>query len=289
MIETPPRKRGGFFCCGETRLEWKGCIVDLNHKAAEELAEMAVWTEDSLGYTREHDQQKLSWLLETVRAEVKLEDALLALPLGEHLGSEGRAAQGKAMPKEQRVADMATTVLTRQAEARAERTGEPIEEALKAILETEAGRQLRELRDGPHRDQSAERWQQDMARKRSRERARERSEKEKRERQAAAWERFVRMEQRELELRKEGQLAGLLGEPLPGEPPAALERLASEDRRQAREGLVALMSGGKVSYKRLDELSPDDMPARIAANRARMGWLKERWDAWSGRGEEGTL
>ena len=58
--------------------------------------------------------------------------------------------------------------------------------------------------------------------------------------------------------------------------------LASEDRKQAREGLVALMSGGKVLYKRLEELSPNDMPARIAANRARTGWLKERRDAWSG-------
>ena len=146
------------------------------------------------------------------------------------------------------------------------------------------------LRDGPHRDQNAERWQEDMARKRARERARERSEKEKRAQQAAAWERFVRTEQRELELRKEGQLAGLLGEALPGEPPAALERLVAEDQRQAREGLVALMSGGKTSYKRLEELSPDDMPARIAANRTRTGWLKERRDAWSGRGEEsGTL
>jgi hypothetical protein len=92
----------------------------------------------------------------------------------------------------------------------------------------------------------------------------------------------VRTERRELELRKEGQLAGVLGEPLPGESPAALGRLASEDRRQAREGLVALMSGGKVLYKRLEELSPDDMAARIAANKARTGWLKERRDAWCG-------
>ena len=261
----------------------------MNHKAAEELAEMAVWTEDSLGYTRERDQRKLSWLLEAVRTEVKLEDALLALPLGEHLGSEGGSAQGKAMPKEQRVADMATTVLTRQAEARAERTGEPIEEALKAVLETEAGRQLRELRDGPYHNQSAERWQECLAQKRAKERKQARQEERKRAQQDVAWELFMQAELQELELRKNGQLAGLLGEPLPGEPPAALERLASEDRRQAREGLVALMSGGKASYKRLDELSPDDMPARIAANRARTGWLKERRDAWSGHGEEGTL
>jgi hypothetical protein len=50
----------------------------------------------------------------------------------------------------------------------------------------------------------------------------------------------------ELELCKDGQLAELLGEPLPEEPPPALERLACADRRHSEEGLVALMSGGKV-------------------------------------------
>ena len=177
--------------------------------------------------------------------------------------------------------DMATAALRRQAQAAAERTGEPFEEALKAVLETDAGLQLKTLRDGPDRDQRAQQWQEDMARKRARERARERSEREKRALQAAAWESFVDAERRELELRKEGQLVGLLGKPLPAESPAALERLASEDRRQAREGLVALMSGGKVSYKRLEELSEGDMPARIAANRLRETWLKERRDGWS--------
>jgi RNase P/RNase MRP subunit p30 len=60
--------------------------VDLNHKAAEELAEMAaVWLDASLGYAREHRQRKLVWLLEALRVEIKLEDALLTLPLGEHL------------------------------------------------------------------------------------------------------------------------------------------------------------------------------------------------------------
>jgi hypothetical protein len=76
-------------------------------------------------------------------------------------------------------------------------------------------------------------------------------------------------ELRELEKRKAGQLAELLGEALPGEPSAALERLADEDQRQAQAGLVALMSMGKVSFKLLDDLSPDDMPARAAANRLR--------------------
>jgi len=102
---------------------------------------------------------------------------------------------------------------------------------------------------------------------------------------AAEWEQFMQEELRELELRKGGQLARLLGEPLPGELPAALERLASEDQRQAQEGLVALMNMGKVYYKAVEELSEMDMLARIAANRLRATWLKERRDGWLGRGE----
>ena len=189
------------------------------------------------------------------------------------------------MHKNQRVSAMAVDVLARQAGDRARQTGEPFDEALNAVLETEAGRQLGELRDGSHRDERAERWQEDLVRERARERKREQAEEKSRAQQAAAWERFMQTELRELELRKEGQLAKLLGEPLPGEPPAALRRLASEDQRQAEEGLVALMSMGKVSYKHLDELSEEDMPSRIAANRARTTWLKERRDGWLGRGE----
>ena len=254
----------------------------LNPKATEDLAKMALWSQDSLEYAREHSQPKLVWLLEAVRVEVKLEDALLTLPLGEHLGSERGTSygKGKAMHKSQGVADMAVDVLARQAGDRAKRTGEPFEEALKSVLETEAGRQLGELRDGPHRNEKATQWQEGIVQKRAWERAEEKS----RARQAA-WEQFMQAELRELELRKDGQLARLLGEPLPGEPPAVLERLASEDRRQAEEGLVALMSGRKVSYKHVDELCPEDMPARIAANRLRTTWLKERQDGWLGRGE----
>jgi hypothetical protein len=187
------------------------------------------------------------------------------------------------MHKNQRVADMAVDVLARQAGERAKRTGQPFDEALKGVLETEAGRQLGELRDGPHRDEKAGQWQEDLVQQRTQERKRERAEEKSRAQQAAAWELFMQEELRELELRKGGQLARLLGEPLPGEPPAALEQLALEDQRQAEEGLVALMSGGKVSYKYVEELSEKDMPARVAANRLRSTWLKERQDRWLGR------
>ena len=188
------------------------------------------------------------------------------------------------MQKNQRVADMAVDVLARQAGARAGRTGEPFEEALKAVLETEAGRQLSELRDGPHGYERAQEWQEDLPRRRAEERSRAREEELSRARDAA-WKSFMQTERRELQLRKDGQLAGLLSEPLLGESPAALRRLAFEDQRQAEEGLVALMRGGKVSYKPLGELCPEEMPARVAAKRLRETWLKERQDGWLGRGE----
>jgi hypothetical protein len=69
------------------------------------------------------------------------------------------------------VEEMANEVLMRQAKARADRTGEPIEEALEAVLNTEAGTQLRELRDVPHDEESVEEWQVGMARERAQERA----------------------------------------------------------------------------------------------------------------------
>ena len=91
---------------------------------------------------------------------------------------------------------MAVEVLARQAQAHAKQTGEAFEDALESVLKTEAGRQLRKLRDGPHRDKMASQWQGDLARGRRRERVQ------------AAREQFRLMqdELRELELLKEGQL-----------------------------------------------------------------------------------
>ena len=80
------------------------------------------------------------------------------------------------MQENQRVADMAVEVLARQAEARAEWTGEPREEALKYVLETKAGQQLTELQDGPHRDEEAKRWHDELAPKRAKRRRRARQE-----------------------------------------------------------------------------------------------------------------
>jgi hypothetical protein len=100
------------------------------------------------------------------------------------------------MHKNQRVSDMAVEVLARQARAHVKQTGEAFEDALQSVLNTEAGRQLRELRDGPYRDMRALQWQEALPRRRRQERAQ------------AAWEQFMLMqaELRELEQRKEIQL-----------------------------------------------------------------------------------
>jgi hypothetical protein len=191
------------------------------------------------------------------------------------------------MQQNQSVSEMATEVLARQAGARAKGTGESLVEALRAVLQTDAGRRLGRLRDGVHRDERAAQWQPSLPRERAEEREQARLEERNRLREEersrarkVAWESFMRRERRELKLRKEGQLAELLGEALAGETPAALQRLAREDQRQAEEGLVALTSNGKTYYKLVEELTEADMAARIAADRLREAWLKERRDGW---------
>jgi hypothetical protein len=84
---------------------------------------------------------------------------------------EGLSKEGKGTVREdQTVAEMANEVLMRQAKARADRSGEPIEQAMEAVLNTEAGKQLKELRDGPHGEEGVEEWQVGIARERARDR-----------------------------------------------------------------------------------------------------------------------
>jgi hypothetical protein len=166
------------------------------------------------------------------------------------------------MQENQRVFDMALEVLARQATVRSERTGKPFKEVLEAILHNEAGRRLKELSEGAHRYESAHHWwQEGPCRKRAKERRQTRREEqgqvqqeEQSQARLAAWETFMQAERRELELRMNGQLARMLEAPLTGEPTATVLRLASEDRRQADEGLVTLMHDGDVFYKSLEEL-----------------------------------
>ena len=66
------------------------------------------------------------------------------------------------MRAEQTVDEMTEEVLSRQARALAKRTGEPLLEALDAVLKTPAGRQLEELRCGPHRHEETRYWQANL-------------------------------------------------------------------------------------------------------------------------------
>ena len=74
------------------------------------------------------------------------------------------------MREDQSLAQMANEVLMRQAKVRADRSGEPIEEAMEAVLNTEAGKQLRELRNGPHAEERVEEAQVGAARERAQKR-----------------------------------------------------------------------------------------------------------------------
>ena len=66
------------------------------------------------------------------------------------------------MRAQQTVNEMVEEILSRQARALAKRTGEPLLEALEAVLETTAGHQLEELRGGPHQHEEARYWQANL-------------------------------------------------------------------------------------------------------------------------------
>ena len=66
------------------------------------------------------------------------------------------------MRAEQTVNEMAEEILSKQARALAQQTGEPLAEALEAVLEAPAGHQLEELRGGPHQHEEARYWQANL-------------------------------------------------------------------------------------------------------------------------------
>ena len=165
------------------------------------------------------------------------------------------------------------------------------EEPRKAVLETGTASQPGESAQvsGSHSEDVGWKYTQERDEERERVLREERSRARQEERQRAklaAWKSFMQAERQELELRKNGQLARLLGDPLPEEPPDALQRLAAADQRQAEESLVALMSSGEIFYKHVEELSEEDMPARIAASSLRTTWLKQRREVWGGYGDQ---
>jgi hypothetical protein len=93
------------------------------------------------------------------------------------------------------------------------------------------------------------------------------------------WEIFMSGERKTLVERAHGRLGYALRTTLPGESREELDRLIEDDRRLAQTGLVSLVAeDGTVSHKHVDELTPEDMPARQRAEVARLDWLMERTD-----------
>ena len=63
------------------------------------------------------------------------------------------------MQQDQTVSQMAQEALMRQVRALAKRSGHSLKDARQAVVDTQAGRQLRDLAQGEHRHEKAKQWQ----------------------------------------------------------------------------------------------------------------------------------
>ncbi len=94
---------------------------------------------------------------------------------------------------------------------------------------------------------------------------------------AEAWDKHMRLERELLAQRRNGKLAKAIGKALPDESPQGLEQMARQDRSKAEEGLVSLLwGGGQLSYKHIDKLTPENLLARLEAEREQVNWLMGR-------------
>src|SRR5918998_3297002 len=93
---------------------------------------------------------------------------------------------------------------------------------------------------------------------------------------AEAWDKHIRLERKLLAQRRDGKLAKAVGKALPGESPQDLEQMDREDRSKAEEGLVSLLWGGQLSYTHIDKLTPENLLARLEAEREQVNWLMGR-------------
>jgi hypothetical protein len=90
------------------------------------------------------------------------------------------------------------------------------------------------------------------------------------------WQRFLRLEREQIAERATGKLARAIGLTLPGEDWEELNRIAREDERRARQGLVELRRGEKVWHTHIDKLTRKDRPARLEAEKVWLDWLRSR-------------
>jgi hypothetical protein len=88
---------------------------------------------------------------------------------------------------------------------------------------------------------------------------------------------FMCLQRRRLEERREGILRRALGDPLPGETKAQLDRIGEADRIRACHGFVAVVgSDGRASYRHIEALGGEDIENKLAAEWLEEGWLKQR-------------
>ena len=75
-----------------------------------------------------------------------------------------------SVQRNQTVSEMAQEVLMRQVKALTHGSGHSLEDARRAVSDTEAGRQLRDLATGEHRHERAKQWQASVLWERAEER-----------------------------------------------------------------------------------------------------------------------
>lgn len=90
------------------------------------------------------------------------------------MGAPANEGREESVRAQQTVSEMVVEVLARQAEELAARSGQDFHEAFEEVLQTEAGHQLCELAEGPHRHEKARDWQANLLFERVLERVSER-------------------------------------------------------------------------------------------------------------------
>lgn len=82
-----------------------------------------------------------------------------------------------------------------------------------------------------------------------------------------SWDGFMKVEREQLAQRAAGKMARMIGRALRGESQEELDLIAIDDQFMAQNGYVPLRQGDRVWHKHIDELTPEDRPARMSMRR----------------------
>ena len=93
------------------------------------------------------------------------------------------------------------------------------------------------------------------------------------------WDGLLLVEREQLAQRCDGKMARMIGRALPGESQEYLEMIASDDQYMAQQGYVLLRNGDRIWHKHIDELTPQDRPARVEYEKTLVLWLRGRIEA----------